>query len=110
MTHARGTDQFAVVQPDAVSDEEFVEETTELQLDGGVDTESETSEQLADDPAPAQSRGSMNKAWRRLLRFLGSGDDHEKGAVQYEQARNRLLQFFGRARQARRRGARRRDI
>jgi len=24
----------------------------------------------------------------------GSGDDHEKGAVQYEQARNRLLQFF----------------
>jgi len=48
MTHARGTDQFAVVQPDAVSDEEFVEETTELQLDGGVDTESETSEQLAD--------------------------------------------------------------
>lgn len=96
-THAvrsRGTDQFPVVQPDAAADEEFVEDTAELQLDGGVDAESETSEQLADDPAPAQSRGSMNKAWRRLLRFLGNGDDHEQGAVQYEQARNRLLQFF----------------
>lgn len=48
--------------------------------------------QHVDEPAPARSPDSMDKAWPRLLRFLANGEAQE--AAIYARARNRLLQFF----------------
>lgn len=91
---ARGTAQYPVVRPVETPDENLVtEETFNVQLDDEVDAESETLESHDSESTSVNARGSMDKAWRRLLRFLGNGDEQEEAAV-YEHVRNRLLQFF----------------
>jgi DNA-directed RNA polymerase specialized sigma24 family protein len=52
------------------------------------------SKQHTAEPAPARSLGSKDSAWHRLLNFLANANSDAPEAAVYENARNRLLQFF----------------